>query len=67
MIDHVIMQVASYPAADSILVFVSLERVIMSIFRCLKQLANELPQQANVPSVPASTIIAVNRTVESTL
>ena len=39
----------------------------MSIFRCLKQLANELPQQANVPSVPASTIIAVNRTVESTL
>ena len=55
------------PTADYILVFVSLERVIMSIFRNLKQLANELPQPAGVPSVPASTIIAVNRTMESTL
>ena len=39
----------------------------MSIFRYLKQLANELPQPAGVPSVPASTIVVVNRTVESTL
>ena len=39
----------------------------MSIFRYLKQLANELPQPADVSSVPASTIIAVNHTVESTL
>ena len=39
----------------------------MSIFRYLKQPANELPQPADVPSVPASTIVAVNRTVESTL
>ena len=38
----------------------------MSIFRYLKQLCNELPQPADVPSVPASTIITVNRTVEST-
>ena len=50
----------------SILVFVSLERVILSIFRYLKQPANELPQPADVPSVPASTIVAVNRTVAST-
>ena len=55
------------PTPDSILVFVSLECVIMSIFRYLKQLANELPQPDDVPSVPASTIIAVNHTVESTL
>ena len=56
------------PVADSILVFVSLERVIMSIFRYLKQLANELPHPiADVLSVPASTIVAVNCTVESTL
>ena len=39
----------------------------MSIFRYLKQLVNELPQPADVPSVPASTIVAVNHTVESTL
>ena len=39
----------------------------MSIFRYLKQLANELPQPANVPSVPASTIVVVNHTVEPTL
>ena len=39
----------------------------MSIFRYLKQLANELPQPADVPSVPASTIVVVNRIVESTL
>ena len=39
----------------------------MSIFRYLKQLANELPQPADVPSVPASTIISVNRTMESTI
>ena len=39
----------------------------MSIFRYLKQLANELPQPADVPSVPASTIVAVNSTMESTL
>ena len=38
-----------------------------SIFRYLKQLGNELPQPPDVPSVPASTIIAVNRTMESTL
>ena len=47
--------------------FVSLERVLMSIFRYLKQPANELPQPANVPSVPASTIVVVNYTVEPTL
>ena len=39
----------------------------MSIFRYLKQLANELPQPAGVPSVPASTITVVNRSMESTL
>ena len=39
----------------------------MSIFCYLKQLANELPQPADVPSVPTSTIVAVNRIVESTL
>ena len=32
------------PAADSILVFFSLGRVITSIFRYINQLANELPQ-----------------------
>ena len=37
--------------------FVSLERVLMSIFRYLKQLVNELPQPADVPSVPASTML----------
>ena len=35
----------------------------MSIY--LKQLANELPQPADVPSVPASTIIAVNHIVST--
>ena len=39
----------------------------MSILRYLKQLANELPHPAEVPSVPASTIIAVNHAVETTL
>ena len=52
---------------DSILVVVSLEHVIMSIFLYLKKLANELPQPADVPSVPASTMVAVNLTLESTL
>ena len=32
----------------------------MSTFRYLKQLANELPQPADVSSVPASTIVVVN-------
>ena len=34
------------------------------IFRYLKQVDNELPQPADVPSAPASTIIGVNHTVE---
>ena len=37
----------------------------MSIFRYLKQTANELPQPDDVPGVPASTIVAVNHTLES--
>ena len=55
------------PAVDSLPLFVLLECVIESIFRYLKHIGNELPQPADVPSVPASTIIAVNRTMESTL
>ena len=53
----------SFPSI-SILVFLSLEHVIMSIFRYLKQLANELPQPADAPSVPASIIVAVNHIVK---
>ena len=68
MIDHVTIACPSRVELRSnnrsILVFVSLERVILSIFRYLKQPANELPQPADVPT---STIVAVNRTVASTL
>ena len=39
----------------------------MSILRYLKRPSNELPQPAQVPGVPASTVLAVNRSVESTV
>ena len=40
---------------------------LMSILRYLKRPASDLPQPAEVPGVPASTVLAVNRSVESTL
>ena len=39
----------------------------MSILRYLKGPSNELPQPAEVSGVPASTVLAVNRSVESTV
>ena len=48
----------------AILLFVHI--TVMSLLRYLKRPSNELPQPAEVPGVPASTVLAVNRSVEST-
>ena len=49
----------------AILLFVHI--TLMSLLRYLKRPSNELPQPAEDPGVPASTVLAVNRSVESTV